>query len=162
MEKPTIEDWENHLSTIFTEVRLKKFIEVRGADAGNWRRTCALPAFWVGLLYGKKSISSANSICNNWSLKDIEKLSLDVAKKGLNAQVKGEKVHNLALELIKICKDTLEERSVLDSFGTNEAIYLQVLEETLTKGHSPAKELMKSFENQYEKDFNLLIEDTAY
>ena len=161
-EKPTIEDWENHLSTIFTEVRLKKFIEVRGADAGNWRRTCALPAFWVGLLYGKKSISSANSICNNWSLKDIEKLSLDVAKKGLNAQVKGEKVHNLALELIKICKDTLEERSVLDSFGTNEAIYLQVLEETLTKGHSPAKELIKSFENQYEKDFNLLIEDIAY
>ena len=69
---------------------MKKFIEVRGADAGNWRRTCALPAFWVGL-YGKKSISSANSICNNWSLKDIEKLSLDVAKKGLNAQVKGKR-----------------------------------------------------------------------
>ena len=58
-EKPTIEDWENHLSTIFTEVRLKKFIEVRGADAGNWRRTCALPAFWVGILYGENSINAA-------------------------------------------------------------------------------------------------------
>ena len=68
----------------------------------------------------------------------------------------------LALELIKICKDTLKKEVAQNSFGTNEAIYLQVLEETLTKGHSPAKELMKSFENQYEKDFNLLIEDTAY
>ena len=90
-EKPTIEDWENHLSTIFTEVRLKKFIEVRGADAGNWRRTCALPAFWVGILYGENSISLAESVCDRWTFDDIEKLSNDVAKQGLGAEIREKK-----------------------------------------------------------------------
>ena len=84
-EKPIMRDWEDHLSTIFTEVRLKKFIEVRGADAGNWKRTCALPAFWVGVLYGEDSIRLAEKICDKWTLDDIENLSNDVAKKGLDA-----------------------------------------------------------------------------
>ena len=103
-EKPTIEDWENHLSTIFTEVRLKKFIEVRGADAGNWRRTCALPAFWVGILYGENSISLAEKICDKWTVEDIEKLSNNVAKYGLNAKINGEKVLNIAKYLLEIAK----------------------------------------------------------
>ena len=87
-EKPIIQDWEDHLSTIFTEVRLKKFIEVRGADAGNWQITCALPAFWVGILYNEKIIYKALKLCEEWSFKDVETLSIDAAKYGLNAKVK--------------------------------------------------------------------------
>ena len=87
-ERPNIIDWEDHLSTIFTEVRLKKFIEVRGADAGNWRRTCALPAFWVGILYDNVVLDKALLLFKEWDYKDVERLSLDVAKKGLNASRK--------------------------------------------------------------------------
>ena len=161
-ERPTFEDWENHLSTIFTEVRLKKFIEVRGADAGNWRRTCALPAFWVGLLYGKNSINLAENLCNNWTIKEIEKLSLDVAKKGLDAEIKKEKVLSIAHELLKIARSSLVERKALDSLGNNESGYLNVLEETLQKKASPAKELVKNFSNKYNDDIQELIKDIAY
>ncbi len=161
-EKPTFEDWENHLSTIFTEVRLKKIIEVRGADAGNWRRTCALPAFWVGLLYGKDSINLAEKLCDSWDMKEIEKLSLDVAKKGLDAEIKKEKVLNLARELLKIARKSLVERDTLDSLGNNESGYLNVLEEILQNETSPAKELVKNFSNKYNGNIQELIKDIAY
>ena len=144
-EKPTIEDWENHLSTIFTEVRLKKFIEVRGADAGNWRRTCALPAFWVGILYGKNSIGLAERICDKWTIDDIENLSKRVAKKGLDAEIRGEKVLDVAKNLLEISRSGLIKRNVKDALGNNESIYLNVLEEILQKKISPAKELLKKF-----------------
>ena len=161
-EKPTFEDWENHISTIFTEVRLKKFIEVRGADAGNWRRTCALPAFWVGLLYGESSINSAEKICCDWTVEEIEKLSLDVAKKGLDAEIKKEKVLNIANELLKIARGSLVEREVLDSQGNNESGYLNVLEEIILRKSSPAKELMEKFSNKYNSNFEELMKDIAY
>ena len=161
-EKPTIEDWENHLSTIFTEVRLKKFIEVRGADAGNWRRTCALPAFWVGILYGENSISLAESICDQWTFDDIEKLSNDVAKQGLDAEIKGEKVLSLAKELLGIARSNLLKRNVLDNLGDNESIYLNVLEEILQKKISPARELLKNFDIDYENSMEKLLRAIAY
>ncbi len=161
-EKPTFEDWENHLSTIFTEVRLKKIIEVRGADAGNWRRTCALPAFWVGILYGKNSIDSAEKLCDSWTLKEIEKLSFDVARQGLDAEIKKEKVLNIAHELLKIARNSLVERGFLDSLGNNESGYLSVLEEILHKKASPARELIYSFANKYNSSIQKLVKDIAY
>ncbi|MEC8100319.1 MAG: glutamate--cysteine ligase [Pseudomonadota bacterium] len=161
-QKPTLIDWESHISTIFTEVRLKKFIEVRGADAGNWRRTCALPAFWVGILYGKNSISEAEKLCYNWSIEDVEKLSWDVAKKGLNAEIRGEKVYDLASELLKVSRKTLEERAVLESSGESERIYLKVLDEILKRKMSPARELINNFKTKYESNIEELLKDISY
>ncbi|MDC3024201.1 glutamate--cysteine ligase [Alphaproteobacteria bacterium] len=161
-EKPTIEDWENHLSTIFTEVRLKKFIEVRGADAGNWRRTCALPAFWVGILYSEDSISQAENICVKWTTDDIEKLSVNVAKLGLDAKIRGEKVLDIAKGLIDISKCSLIKRNIKDSVGNNESIYLNVLEEILQKKLSPAKELLKNFYIEYDNSIEKLLRSIAY
>ena len=161
-EKPTIADWENHLSTIFTEVRLKKIIEVRGADAGNWRRTCALPAFWVGLLYGNNSINLAEKICENWTQDDIEKLSVDVAKVGLGAEIKKEKVFYIASELLNIARKTLLEREVLDSVGNDETGYLNVLEEILQNKASPARDLINNFSSTYKNDMKKLIEEISY
>ena len=161
-EKPTIEDWENHLSTIFTEVRLKKFIEVRGADAGNWRRTCALPAFWVGILYGENSISLAESVCDQWTFDDIEKLSNDVAKQGLDAEIRGEKVLSLAKDLLEIARSNLLKRNVVDNLGNNESIYLSVLEEILQKKISPARELLKKFDIDYDNSMEKLLRGIAY
>ena len=161
-ESPSIADWENHLSTIFTEVRLKKIIEVRGADAGTWRRTCALPALWVGLLYGKDSLEAAEKISKRWKFKDIEKLSSDVAVKGLNAVIQKEKVIDIAIELLSIAKKCLIERKVLDSAGNNETGYLDILEETIQKKASPARELIKNFSPKHGNSFRKLIEDIAY
>ncbi|MEC6997547.1 MAG: glutamate--cysteine ligase [Pseudomonadota bacterium] len=161
-QKPTFEDWENHLSTIFTEVRLKRIIEVRGADAGNWRRTCALPAFWVGLLYGKHSIKLAEKICNSWTVKDVERLSIDVAKFGLDAVIKNEKVLDIARKLLNIARETLLERKVFDASGNDETGYLSVLEETLQNKASPARELMKNFETKYKSNIEKVIEDVSY
>ena len=161
-EKPTIEDWENHLSTIFTEVRLKKFIEVRGADAGNWRRTCALPAFWVGMLYGENSVNDAESICDTWTVEDIEKLSVDVAQFGLDAKIKGVKVLNIAQSLLEIAKESLIKRDVRDVVGNNESMYLNVLLEILQSEASPAKQLLENFELEYKNSMVKLLEGIAY
>ena len=161
-EKPTIADWENHLSTIFTEVRLKKIIEVRGADAGNWRRTCALPAFWVGILYGNNSINLAEKICENWTKDDIEQLSVDVAKLGLGAEIKKEKVFYIASELLNIARNTLLERGFLDSAGNDETGYLNVLEEILQNKASPARDLINNFSSTYNNNMKKLIEEISY
>ncbi len=161
-EKPTIADWENHLSTIFTEVRLKKFIEVRGADAGNWRRTCALPAFWVGILYGENSINLAEKICEKWTLNHIETLSHDVAKNGLDAEINGKKVLYIAKDLLEIAKSGLINRNIKDGEGSNESIYLNVLEEIIQKGVSPAKELLNNFGKEYNNDMEKLLKEIAY
>ena len=161
-EKPTISDWEDHLSTIFTEVRLKKFIEVRGADAGNWKRTCALPAFWVGVLYGEDSISLAEKICDKWTQDDIENLSNDVAKKGLDAEINGEKVIGIARDLLEIARNSLTKRNVKDAIGNNESIYLNVLEDILHKKISPAKELLTNFSKEYNNNMEKLLKGIAY
>ena len=161
-KKPTFEDWENHLSTIFTEVRLKRIIEVRGADAGNWRRTCALPAFWVGLLYGKYSIKHSEKVCDSWTIKDIESLSIDVAKLGLDAKIKNEKVFDIASELLNIAKKSLADRKILDASGNDETGFLNIIEETLQNKTSPAKELIKNFEIKYQGDMDKMIEDVSY
>ncbi len=161
-ERPTIQDWENHLSTIFTEVRLKKFIEVRGADAGNWRRTCALPAFWVGLLYGENSINLAENICKNWTYENIENLSHDVAIQGLDAKINGEKVLSVAYKLLEIAKESLIERKIFDSQGNNESGYLNVLEEILQNKMSPGKLLLREFLEKHNSDINNLLKDIAY
>ena len=161
-EKPTIADWENHLSTIFTEVRVKKFIEVRGADAGNWRRTCALPAFWVGILYGEDSLVQAQNICAKWTIDDIEKLSNDVSKLGLNAVIRGETVLSIAKDLIEISRRNLIKRDIKDSVGSNESIYLNVLEDILQKKCSPAGDLLKQYNEKYDKDMEKLLRSIAY
>ena len=161
-EKPIMKDWEDHLSTIFTEVRLKKFIEVRGADAGNWKRTCALPAFWVGVLYGEDSIRLAEKICDKWTLDDIENLSNDVAKKGLDAEINGEKVIGIARDLIEIARNSLTKRNVKDAMGNNESIYLNVLEDILYKKISPAKELLNNFSKEYNNNMEKLLKGIAY
>jgi glutamate--cysteine ligase len=161
-EKPTIQDWENHLSTIFTEVRLKRIIEVRGADAGNWRRTCALPAFWVGILYGENSIGLAERICDKWTADDIENLSNNVAKKGLDAEIHGKKVLDVAKDLLEISRSGLINRNVKDAIGNNESIYLNVLEEIVQTKNSPAKELAKNFTQKYNHSMQELLKDIAY
>lgn len=159
---PTIKDWEDHLSTIFTEVRLKQFIEVRGADAGNWRRTCALPAFWVGLLYDDDVLKRALLLCKDWGLNTVEQLSSDVAKLGLNSRVNNCTVHEIATELLALSKEGLNKRNVLDSKGQNETQFLNVLEEILLTKKTPAEQLLINYQNKWNYSITELIEEMSY
>ena len=161
-ERPTFKDWEDHLSTIFNEVRLKKFIEVRGADAGTWRRTCALPAFWVGLLYDTHSLNSALNLSKKWSYADVEKLSTEVSKKGLKAKIQGFTIFDIAKELLSLANNGLKERSILDKSGKDETVYLSVLEEILSSKKTPAEKLIDNFNEKWSRRMDKLISDLAY
>ena len=161
-EKPTIKDWEDHLSTIFTEVRLKKFIEVRGADAGNWMITCALPAFWVGILYDQNVLTHALEICNKWTYNDVSNLAEEVAKKGLNSQIKGNKIIDVCRELIDFSKEGLKRRGILDSRGRDETQYLNVLEEIVQNKKTPAENMLDNYERKWNKNITNLIKELAY
>ena len=161
-ERPTIKDWEDHLSTIFTEVRLKKFIEVRGADAGNWRITCALPAFWVGLLYDDNALKKALDICQDWNFKDVETLSIDVAKEGLNSKVKNNRLLEISRELVNISKEGLNTRNKLDKNGKNETAFLDILEEIITSGRTPAEKILQNFSEIWNGNVNKLIKELSY
>ena len=161
-ERPTFKDWEDHLSTIFTEVRLKKFIEVRGADAGNWQITCALPAFWVGLLYDENALDNALEVCKEWSVKDVCKLSLDVASKGLDSRIKSNSLLEISKALVNISTEGLKKRNRLDKRGQNEAIFLDVLKEILRKGQTPAHKVINNFNTKWNQEVNKLIQELSY
>ena len=161
-ELPTINDWENHISTIFTEVRLKKFIEVRGADAGSWSRTCALPAFWVGILYEENCLEEAEKICKDWSYDDVIKLSKDVSILGLKTSIKGYSLLDLSKELLAISKEGLRIRRILDNAGQDETGYLEVLEEIVSTGKTPAEVMLDNFNGKWKRNINMLIKDLSY
>ena len=161
-QRPTFKDWEDHLSTIFTEVRLKKFIEVRGADAGSWRRTCALPAFWVGILYDKNVLNHALEICKKWTFNDVNKLAEEVAKEGLKAKIKGNKVIDICKELINFSIEGLKTRNILDAKGRDETQYLSVLEEIVQSEKTPADKLLENFRLKWKGDITSLIKELSY
>ena len=161
-ERPTLKDWEDHISTIFTEVRLKKFIEVRGADAGSWSRTCALPAFWVGILYDQDCLEAAEKICKNWNFNDIKNLSQEVSVSGLNTRIKNSNLLDLSKEFIAISKEGLRKRGIRDSAGQDETGYVGVLEEIVTLGKTPAETMIDNFTNKWNEDINKLIKGLSY
>ncbi|MFW5926881.1 MAG: glutamate--cysteine ligase, partial [Wenzhouxiangella sp.] len=109
-EYPTLADWEDHLTTAFPEVRLKRFLEMRGADGGPWRRLCALPAFWVGLLYDSDNLDACLQMSKNWSLEARQKLREDVARIGMRAEIDGVSVRDLARDLLGLAHDGLARR----------------------------------------------------
>ena len=161
-QRPTFKDWEDHLSTIFTEVRLKKFIEVRGADAGSWRRTCALPAFWVGILYDKNVLTHALEICKKWTFNDVNNLAEAVAKEGLKAKIKGNKVIDICKELINFSREGLKTRNILDAKGRDETQYLSVLEEIVQSEKTPADEMLENYRSKWEGNITNLIRELSY
>src|SRR6201991_4299512 len=105
---PTIGDWANHLSTLFPDVRLKRFLEMRGADGGPWRRICALPAFWVGLLYDDAALAAADELTKNWTFEEVNALRDVVPVQGLKAGIKGHSLFDVAREVVGISRNGLK------------------------------------------------------
>ena len=138
-EKPTLKDWEDHLTTAFPEVRLKRFLEMRGADGGPWRRLCALPALWAGLLYHQDSLDAAWNIAADWSMEERLKLREDVPRLGLAAEIRGRTVREIAGEVIELASQGLTDRARLNGAGDNETGFLSPLRHVAESGETPAE-----------------------
>ncbi|NRA29296.1 MAG: glutamate--cysteine ligase [Parvularculaceae bacterium] len=147
---PNIEDWKDHLSTAFPEVRLKTFLEMRGADSGNWGRICALPAFWVGLLYDQQSLDSAYDLIRPWTSEQRAALRPAAAKDGMTAEVDGISIQETALKVLELARDGLKRRAELDTMGSDESGFLQPLTDIARKGESFACQMLRNFEDSGE------------
>ncbi|MBD58640.1 MAG: glutamate--cysteine ligase [Citromicrobium sp.] len=154
-EKPTQSDWWDHLSTAFPEVRLKSFLEMRGADGGPWSRICALPALWVGLLYDQTALDAAWDLVKDWSMEEREALRNAVPKEGLAARVPGGgTLQDLGREVLEIARAGLTARGHLNTGGDNETGFLQTLDEIVESGKSPAQRMLDRYYGEWNGDIS--------
>ncbi len=148
-EQPTLSDWANHLSTIFPEVRLKRYLEMRGADNVPWERLTALPAFWVGLLYDEASLDGAWEIARRWTAAERQALRDDVPRFGLKARIGNRFVYEIARECLALAHAGLRRRARLDHAGRDETRHLAPLDQTLDSGRTPAEEMLVKFHGEW-------------
>lgn len=160
-ELPTESDWTDHLSTAFPEVRLKSFLEMRGADGGPWNRICALPALWVGLLYDSAALDAAWDLVKDWSMEEREALRSAVPKLALDAPIPGGgTLHDLAREALPIARAGLSARGKLNASGDNETGFLEPLEEIAESGKAPAQRLLDKFHGPWAGDIARVYEES--
>jgi glutamate--cysteine ligase len=161
-ERATISDWANHISTIFPEVRLKRYLEMRGADGGPWRRLPALPAYWAGILYDDNALDAAWDMVKGWTAAERQKLRDDVPKLGFAATIAGRDVLQLAKITLALAQKGLARRRRLDAGGYDESRYLQPIEEYVARGITPAEELLDKFHGPWEGSVGPVFREYAY
>jgi glutamate--cysteine ligase len=160
--RATISDWSNHISTIFPEVRLKRYLEMRGADSGPTRNLLALPAFWVGILYDDVSLDAAWDLVKKWSAAERQQLRDEVPKAGLAATVRDRTVFDIATDTLKLARAGLARRNRLDAGGDDETRYLEVLDDRLARGTTPAQELLEKFHGPWAGSVDPIYTQEAY
>ncbi|HZP75338.1 MAG TPA: glutamate--cysteine ligase [Pseudolabrys sp.] len=161
-ERATMSDWANHLSTIFPEVRLKRYLEMRGSDGGPWRRLSSLPALWVGLLYDDNSLAAAWDLVKYWSAEQRQKLRDDVPKLGFAARIGNRTVFEIAREVLSLSRAGLEGRNRRNISGLDESCYLEPLEDLVERGITPAQELLQKFNNDWRGSVEPIFDEYAY
>ncbi len=162
-EMPTIGDWNDHLSTAFPEVRLKSFLEMRGADGGPWSRICALPALWVGLLYDQGALDAAWDLVKDWDMAARQVLRDSVPKLGLDTPVPGGRtLRDIAPLVLEIAQGGLAARARLDSSGNNETGFLNALHEVVARGKTPAEILLDRFHGEWEGDMSHVYAEESF
>ncbi|MEM9706626.1 MAG: glutamate--cysteine ligase [Pseudomonadota bacterium] len=161
-ETPHLGDWEDHLSTAFPEVRMKKFLEMRGADSGPWARICALPAFWVGLLYDDASLDAAWDLAKGWSQAEREALRIDAAREGYKAKIGGRTVQDIALDALEIAKAGLKARARPGSVDADETPFLNTLFEMAERGQTMGEYTAERFMGELRQDARKLLAESEY
>jgi len=162
-EKPRFSDWVDHLSTAFPEVRLKSFLEMRGADGGRWGRICALPALWVGLLYDSEALDESWELVRHWKIEQREKLRHDVPKLALDAVTPdGEPMRDFAARVLDIAAEGLTRRARLNSAGDNEGGFLDPLRDVVLTGMTPADRLLQKYETEWGGDVSHIYEEFSF
>lgn len=142
---PTLGDWINHLSTLFPEVRLKRFLEMRGADGGSWRHICALSAFWVGLLYDSEALNEAEALTKDWGFKEVLDMRERVPKEGLKTPFRQTIILELARQVVAISRKGLKNRRQYDADNRDETHFLDPLEEVIAIGQTDAEKLLSNY-----------------
>ncbi len=163
-EMPTLSDWADHLTTIFPEARVKKFIEMRGADGGPWRRLCALPAFWVGLMYDQTALDAAWDLVKGWSAETRETLRVEASIHALQAQVGDINMHDLAREVLAISEAGLAARGKEGAGGLipDETHFLNALKDSVETGQVPADELLHRYKTDWAGDLTEIYGEYSY
>jgi len=162
-EKPRITDWTDHLSTAFPEVRLKSFLEMRGADGGRWSRICGLPALWVGLLYDQQALDEAWELVKHWTIEQREKFRHDVPKLALDTLTPdGETMRDFAGRVLDISAAGLTRRAMLNSAGDNESGFLDPLRDVVATGMTPADRLLDRFHGPWNGDVSHIYEEFSF
>ncbi len=163
-ERPTLSDWADHLTTIFPEARIKRFLEMRGADGGPWRRLCALPAFWVGLLYEQSSLDAAWELAKDWTAAEREELRVEASVKGLRAEIRGRTMRDLARHCLAIAEDGLKRRAQEGAGGMipDETHFLNALRDSVASGRTPADELLARYHGDWGGDLTRIYAEYSY
>jgi glutamate--cysteine ligase len=162
-EKPTLDDWTDHLSTAFPEVRLKTFLEMRGADGGPWNRICALPALWVGLLYDQGALDAAWDLVKDWTIDERQALRDAVPKLALNAPIAGGgKLRDIAGEVLDIAGAGLSARARFNRAGDNETGFLDPLREIVRSGKVPAEVLLDRYNGVWNGDVSKVYDEASF
>ena len=155
-EYPTLDDWEQHLTTCFPEVRLKRYMEMRGADGGPWGNICALPSVWVGLLYDEKALDDAEALVADWTAEEREYLRVAVTKDGLQTKFRDGTVQDIAIEMVRIAKEGLVRR------GANEENFVDGLMEMATSGQTQADKLLDAYVNKWGMDIDKVYKELSF
>lgn len=162
-ELPRMSDWTDHLSTAFPEVRLKSFLEMRGADGGPWNKICALPAFWVGLLYDQGALDAAWDLVKDWTMEERGALRSAVPKMGLDAPIAGgQKLIDIAGEVLDIASAGLAARGELNSMGENETGFLNPLRAIVQSGKVPAQKLLDLYNGPWNGDLSQIYGEMSF
>jgi glutamate--cysteine ligase len=161
-ERPTLSDWANHLSTIFPEVRLKRYLEMRGADGVPWGRLPALPAFWVGLLYDDTSLDAAWDIVKHWNAQERQALRDDVPRLGFKARIGDRYLFEIAKECLVLSHAGLRRRAHVDHLGRDETRHLEPLDRIIDAGHTPAEEMLEKFHGPWRGSVEPAYDEYAF
>ncbi|OLP58057.1 glutamate--cysteine ligase [Xaviernesmea oryzae] len=160
--EPTLGDWTNHLSTLFPDVRLKRFLEMRGADGGPWRRICALPAFWVGLLYDEEALAAAEDLTRRLSYGDVITMRDQVPSRALKTEVNGLSMLDLAREALAISRQGLKARARLNAEGLDETHFLAPLDEVVARRSTMAEEMLNLYHSRWDQSVEPVFEEFQY
>jgi glutamate--cysteine ligase len=161
-EIPRLGDWIDHLTTAFPEVRLKTFLEMRGADGGPWRQLCALPALWVGLFYDARALDAASDLVAEWTAAEREAMRREVPRLALAAPSRTRSLRDVAIEVLDIAREGLSRRAQRSSSGEDETHFLDPLFTTAHSGHTPAEDLLDDFHARWDGTVDPVYTEYAY
>ena len=161
-EYPRIGDWADHLTTAFPEVRLKTYLEMRGADGGPWRRLCALPALWIGLLYDGAALDAACELVADWTAAEREEMRRAVPRLGLDTPHRSRTVREIALEMLEIARDGLSRRARRNLAGEDEVHFLDPLFAIAASGESAAARMLAEYATDWAGDISRVYEEYSY
>ncbi len=161
-ERPTLGDWADHLSTLFPQVRLKRYLELRDADGGPWGRLCALPALWVGLLYDRGVLDQAWEYVQDWTAEEHERLRREVPRQALATRFRERTLREVAIEILELAREGLRRRARAGVRDADESPYLDVLDAIAESGRCPAQDLLRDFQGRWRERVEPVFRDYAY